>query len=234
MKRRAWCERPTGDAARLLRRVGDAPAAEVDRIGRRVDEQDALCLRRRADGIDESAPMIRTAAACSCAAGGGAWPIASPVVSSVCQAWPWKARKIPTRRSSRAMCRISPPSCQTPLSPPNWPLEPWFMWMSCTPLPGWNPKILSGLPSSGPQRCQNAYTRAVWSPIARANRLPPPPCVRVGSQGQSRAFATRDPLPTPAFIPPTTYGRSPLIEIFLGSARRFARVSNARASSRTG
>ena len=92
--------------------------------------------------------------------------MAWPVVSSVCQAWLWKARKTPTQRDAAGRWRTSPPSCHTPSSPWNEPLLPWFMWMSCTPLPGRKPNTLScdvGLGSPAlPERVQAGAARRRW------------------------------------------------------------------------
>ncbi len=131
-------------------------------------------LRRVTVSASGAAPFGLTIAATiitGCAPVVGRAPSTSsrvcPVVSSVCQDWLWKARKMPTQRDCAGNRSRSPPSCHTPSSPLNRRLLPWFMWTSCTPLPGRKPNTLSLTAGSGPKREPKTYARDSGSATAR-------------------------------------------------------------------
>ena len=74
---------------------------------------------------------------------------------------------MPTQRDSAGKWISRAPSCQTPSSVWNRGTLPWFMWMSCTPLPGRKPNVVSAVWASGPQRSPNAWSVPRPSAIAR-------------------------------------------------------------------
>ena len=79
-----------------------------------------------------------------------------PVMSSVCQAWDWNARKMATHWSVAGNRRSSPPSCHTPSSPLMAGIVALVHVDVVDAVARLEMEHLVGLPGSGPQRSPKA------------------------------------------------------------------------------